>query len=109
MAPKPPSFTPKPRPAAKKKAAAPKAIEPKKNILDEILEAFPAESKGPLPAGAVPAGFRVTAVYKDVEGKRYKSMGDWLVKTRRNDLIVGHRFHTEAEARAFAATAEVNA
>lgn len=102
-------LNPTPPAVAKKKAVAkPKDIA--NSILDDILDGFPAEAKaGPVPASSVPAGFRVTAVYFDAEGKRYKSMGDWLVKTRSGDLIVGHRFHTEAEARSFAATAEVTA
>lgn len=69
-----------------------------------MLAAFPTAGQGEIAPSSLPAGFRVTALYEDADGKRYKSMGNWIVKTRSGDLIVGHRFHTEAEARAFAAT-----
>ena len=44
----------------------------------------------------------VVAVYKDVEGKRYRSMGDWKVNVRQGDVIIGTRFNTEAEALEYA-------
>lgn len=53
-------------------------------------------------APTVPAGWVVTAVHESEP--RYKSQGRWLVVTRRGDVVHGHRFKTEAEARAFAAT-----
>lgn len=96
---------PTPPPAASKGDAVAKAKKAqKKNVLDEILDAFPAEAKvAPTAPGAVPVGFAVTSVHESEP--RYKSEGRWLVVTRRNDLVVGHRFKTEDEARAFAATA----
>lgn len=47
-------------------------------------------------------GWKVTALYEDEKGKRYRGMGDWLVITRRADMVVGERFKTQAEAQAFA-------
>jgi hypothetical protein len=48
-------------------------------------------------------GWKVTAVYEDEKGKRYKGDGNWLVVTRRADFVQGHRFKTQAEAQDFAA------